>query len=86
MIAWLMRVLMHVQVDVHNNLGDLWRAQGQVGKQAAQQCYSEALRIDRTYAPAWRGMGDVFREGNEHQQAVACYEVTTCRHGHLAGA
>ena len=85
-IARLLRVLPHIQVDVHNNLGDLWRAQGQVGKQAAQQCYSEALRIDRTYAPAWRGMGDVFREGNEHQQAVACYEVTICSQSHLAGA
>ena len=64
-----------VQVDVHNNLGDLWRAQGQVGRQAAQQCYSEALRIDNTYAPAWRGLGDMFRENNEHSQAVTCYQV-----------
>lgn len=65
------------QVDVHNNLGDLWRAQGQVGRQAAQQCYSEALRIDNTYAPAWRGLGDMFRENNEHSQAVTCYQVLT---------
>ena len=65
------------QVDVHNNLGDLWRAQGQVGRQAAQQCYSEALRIDNTYAPAWRGLGDMFRENSEHQQAVTCYQVGT---------
>ncbi len=60
---------------MHNNLGDLWRAQGQVGRQAAQQCYSEALRIDNTYAPAWRGLGDMFRENNDHQQAVTCYQV-----------
>lgn len=64
------------QVDVHNNLGDLWRAQGQVGRQAAQQCYSESLRIDNSYAPAWRGLGDMFRENGEHQQAVTCYQVT----------
>ena len=65
------------QVDVHNNLGDLWRAQGQVGRHAAQQCYSVALRIDNSYAPAWRGLGDMFRENNEHQQAVTCYQVLT---------
>lgn len=65
----------HTQVDVHNNLGDLWRAQGQVGRQAAQQCYSESLRIDNSYAPAWRGLGDMFRENGEHQQAVTCYQV-----------
>ena len=68
----------HAQVDVHNNLGDLWRAQGQVGRQAAQQCYSEALRIDNTYSPAWRGLGDMFRENNEHAQAVTCYQVLLC--------
>lgn len=70
-----MHILFDTQVDVHNNLGDLWRAQGQVGRQAAQQCYSEALRIDNTYAPAWRGLGDMFRENNEHSQAVTCYQV-----------
>ena len=65
-----------LQVDVHNNLGDLWRAQGAVGRVAAQNCYSEALRLDSGYAPAWRGLGDLFREVGDHAQAVACYQVS----------
>jgi protein O-GlcNAc transferase len=64
-----------VQVDVHNNLGDLWRAQGQLGRATAQQCYSDALRLDPNYAPAWRGLGDSYREAGDHQQAVLCYQV-----------
>lgn len=65
------------QVDVHNNLGDLWRAQnqlGQTGRQNAQHCYQEALRIDSMYAPAWRGLGDLYREMGNHSQAVLSYE------------
>ena len=64
-----------MQVDVHNNLGDLWRAQGQLGRQEAQRCYQEALRLEQSYAPAWRGLGDVFREAGDHNNAVACYQV-----------
>lgn len=64
------------QVDVHNNLGDLWRAQGQLGRQEAQRCYQEALRLEPGYAPAWRGLGDVFRENGDHNNAVACYQVS----------
>jgi tetratricopeptide (TPR) repeat protein len=61
-------------VDVHNNLGDLWRAQGAVGRNAAQQCYLEALRQDVLYAPAWRGLGDLLREGGEMVQSLSCYQ------------
>ena len=64
-----------MQVDVHNNLGDLWRAQGQLGRQEAQRCYQEALRLESGYAPAWRGLGDIFREAADHNNAVACYQV-----------
>lgn len=64
-------------MDVHNNLGDLWRAQsqlGQTGRQNAEHCYQEALRIDSAYAPAWRGLGDLYREIGNHTQAVMSYE------------
>lgn len=61
-------------VDVHNNLGDLWRAQGQVGREAAQRCYTAALQIDRSYAPAWRGLGDIIAESGNHEEAVQCYQ------------
>ena len=64
----------HAQVDVHNNLGDLWRAQGQLGRIEAQNCYQEALRIQPLYAAAWRGLGDLYREVNDHQQAIAYYQ------------
>ena len=64
-----------LKVDVHNNLGDLWRAQGQLGRMEAQSCYQEALSIDAHYAPAWRGLGDLFREAGEHSQAIAYYQV-----------
>ena len=29
-----------LQVDVHTNLGDLWRAQGATGQAEAQRCYA----------------------------------------------
>lgn len=62
-------------MDVHNNMGDLWRAQGALGRPQAQRCYSTALRLDQGYAPGWRGMGDLLREAGDHTQAVACYQV-----------
>ena len=62
-------------MDVHNNLGDLWRAQGQLGRIEAQNCYQEALQIDPHYAPAWRGLGDLYREASDHSQAIAYYQV-----------
>ncbi len=49
-------------------------AQGAVGRNAAQQCYLEALRQDVLYAPAWRGLGDLLREGGEMVQALSCYQ------------
>ena len=63
------------QVDVHTNLGDLWRAQGPSGQAEAQRCYAEALRVDVRHAPAWRGLGDLMRERGEHTPAVACYQA-----------
>jgi hypothetical protein len=63
------------QVDVHTNLGDLWRAQGPSGQAEAQRCYAEALRVDVRHAPAWRGLGDLMRERGQHASAVACYQA-----------
>ena len=62
-------------MDVHNNMGDLWRAQGAAGRHQAQRCYATALRLDQTYAPAWRGLGDLLREEGDHSQAVSCYQA-----------
>ena len=62
-------------MDVHTNLGDLWRAQGPSGQAEAQRCYAEALRVDVRHAPAWRGLGDLMRERGEHTPAVACYQA-----------
>ena len=62
-------------MDVHTNLGDLWRPQGAAGRVAAQRCYAEALRRNAAHAPAWRGLGDLYREFGDHPQAVACYQV-----------
>lgn len=45
-----------------------------MGRNAAQQCYLEALRQDVLYAPAWRGLGDLLREGAEMVQALSCYQ------------
>ncbi len=60
---------------MHNNLGDLWRAQGAAGRVHAQRCYAEALRCSPQHAPAWRGLGDLYREFGDHPQAVACYQA-----------
>ena len=60
---------------MHNNMGDLWRAQGAAGRHQAQRCYATALRLDQLYAPAWRGLGDLLREEGDHAQAVSCYQV-----------
>lgn len=59
---------------MHNNLGDLWRAQGVAGRAQAQGCYAEALALDPGYAPAWRGLGDLAREGGDHGAALAAYQ------------
>ena len=67
-------------MDIHNNLGDLWRAQGQMGKNEAQQCYMTALRLDQSYAPAWRGLGDLYREMGDNNNAVHCYQVGLLHH------
>ena len=56
-------------------MGDLWRAQGAAGRHQAQRCYATALRLDQSYSPAWRGLGDLLREEGDHAQAVACYQV-----------
>ena len=68
-------IMSAAQVDVHTNLGDLWRAQGPSGQAEAQRCYAEALRVDVRHAPAWRGLGDLMRERGEHTPAVACYQA-----------
>ncbi len=69
------------QTDVRTNLGDLWRAQGEAGRGAALQCYTEVLHLDNAYAPAWRGLGDCYRESGDHGQAVTCYQVGEGRGG-----
>lgn len=51
-----------LQVEVHSNLGDLWKAQGQQHYPQAHQCYQDALKIRSSYAPAWRGLGDIYRD------------------------
>ena len=56
-------------------MGDLWRAQGAAGRHQAQRCYATALRLDQTYAPAWRGLGDLLREDGNHGEAVSCYQA-----------
>lgn len=69
------RPLRCVQADVRTNLGDLWRAQGEAGRPSALACYTEVLRHDAGYAPAWRGLGDCHREAGDHAQAATCYQV-----------
>lgn len=61
------------KVDVHNNLGDLWRSQGAGGSAPARACYTAALALSPAYAPAWRGLGDLAREAGEHVGAVRAY-------------
>lgn len=63
------------QVDVYNNMGDLWRAQGMVGRNEAQRCYGQALQVSSGYAPAWRGLADLLREAGDFGSAVACYQA-----------
>ena len=67
-----------MQVDVHNNLGDLWRAQGPVGRGEAQKCYMAALRLDQGYSPAWRGLGELYKDLGDCNNAIQCFQV-----GHL---
>lgn len=44
--AWRARAARaRTQVDVYNNMGDLWRAQGVVGRNEAQRCYGQALQV-----------------------------------------
>jgi tetratricopeptide (TPR) repeat protein len=41
----------------------------------SRRSYAEALRRNPQHAPAWRGLGDLYREFGDHPQAVACYQV-----------
>jgi protein O-GlcNAc transferase len=72
--------------DVRTNLGDLWRAQGESGRAAALACYGEVLQREPLHAPAWRGLGDVHREGGDHTQAAACYQEALRLQPHNADA
>uniref|UniRef100_A0A061RFK4 protein O-GlcNAc transferase n=2 Tax=Tetraselmis sp. GSL018 TaxID=582737 RepID=A0A061RFK4_9CHLO len=63
--------------DVHSNLGDLWKMQGESGRQSAEREYFASLSIDRQYAPAWRGLGDLYRDAGNFDQALGCFHEAT---------
>lgn len=61
-------------VEIYNNMGDLWRVQGPAGQSGARNMYMEALRLQKTFAPAWRGLGESYREMGEHSTALGFYQ------------
>jgi hypothetical protein len=56
------------QVDVYNNMGDLWRAQGTVGRNEAQRCYGQALQVR---GPACAAAAALALEDRQHYRAVS---------------
>ena len=60
---------------VSSNLGDLWRSLGTPqGRRLAECCYLQAVRCEQTYAPAWVGLAELWKEEREFERAIACYE------------
>lgn len=40
----------------------------------AQEKFKEAIRIDRSYAHAWQGLGECYQKEKRYEEAVSCYK------------
>jgi protein O-GlcNAc transferase len=47
-------------VDAHSNLGNLYKAQGDL--ESAKRCYLEAVRINPQFAIAWSNLAGIFKD------------------------
>ncbi|XP_035831170.1 probable UDP-N-acetylglucosamine--peptide N-acetylglucosaminyltransferase SEC [Helianthus annuus] len=61
------------QVDAHNNLGNLMKAQGLV--QEAYKCYLEALCIQPTFAISYSNLAGLFMESGDLSRVHQYYKV-----------
>ena len=58
-------------VDAHSNLGNLYKAQGDL--ESAKRCYLEAVRINPQFAIAWSNLAGIFKDEGQLQSAEAYY-------------
>jgi protein O-GlcNAc transferase len=58
-------------VDAHSNLGNLYKAQGDL--EGAKRCYLEAVRINPEFSIAWSNLAGVFKDEGQQQTAEAYY-------------
>ncbi len=58
-------------VDAHTNLGNLYKATGDM--EAAKHCYLEAIRIKPEFPIAWNNLAGIFKEEGQLTTSVAYY-------------
>ena len=58
-------------VDAHSNLGNLYKATGDL--EAAKKCYLEAIRIKPEFAIAWSNLAGVLKEEGQLAASIAYY-------------
>lgn len=58
-------------VDAHTNLGNLYKATGDM--EAAKQCYLEAIKIKPEFPIAWNNLAGVFKEEGQISTSIAYY-------------
>ncbi len=59
-------------VEVHNNLGFIFRLEGQIDK--AKECYKKALKINPNFISAHQNLGLIFQKLGNYEEAKKCYE------------
>ena len=59
-------------VDAHSNLGNLYKASGDLD--AAKRCYMEAVRIKPDFAIAWSNLAGVFKDEGQSTAAISYYK------------
>lgn len=59
-------------VDAHSNLGNLFKASGDL--ESAKRCYLEAVRIKPDFAIAWSNLAGVFKDEGQVNTAIAYYK------------
>lgn len=58
--------------DAHNNLGNLYKAQGRL--EEAKRSYLEAIRIRPTFAIAWSNLAGVYKDAGDVATAISYYK------------
>jgi hypothetical protein len=56
-----------------SRLGDFAFGASEKDKRASEKQYREAIGLDRSYAPAWKGLGELYEDWERYEDAVSAY-------------